>query len=85
MVVDGDGDRQTRFARRFPLEWRRTALVPGLRQQVLRALASPVDTPERTIEPTGYLLGYGRALTDATPFAALQDTADAPASMSSVD
>jgi hypothetical protein len=55
---------QREFARRFPEEWRRAGMIPGLRQQVVDALSRPVDTIERNIDSTARLLGHGRVLTD---------------------
>ncbi|MEV0272397.1 hypothetical protein AB0H43_26775 [Hamadaea sp. NPDC050747] len=52
------------FAERFPDEWRRAGMIPGLRQQVVDALGRPVDTIERNMESMGCLLGHGRVMTD---------------------
>jgi len=55
---------QRAFADRFPEEWRRAGMIPGLRRQVIDSLSRPAGAFERNIESTGYLLGHGRELTD---------------------
>ena len=53
-----------KFARRFPQEWRRAAMIPGLRHRITVWLRKPNPDPAGRLKQAGNLLGHGRDLTD---------------------
>ena len=52
------------FSELYPDEWRRAAMIPGLRQLMTGWLLEPDPDPARRLQQAALILGHGRAFTD---------------------
>jgi hypothetical protein len=52
------------FSERYPDEWRRAAMIPGLRKLMTGWLLAPDPDPAGRVQQAAIILGHGRALTD---------------------
>jgi hypothetical protein len=53
------------FAQLYPHEWRRAAMIPGLRRLMAGWMQEPDPDPLRRLQRAAIILGHGREFTDA--------------------
>jgi hypothetical protein len=59
-----DGALLAVFSELYPDEWRRAAMIPGLRKLMTGWLLAPDPDPAGRIQQAAIILGHGRAFTD---------------------